>query len=180
MSSNMLALVYPVIFVPGCIQYLLLFPRFIEMIQNLGEKATLVDVYVNMGSIYLSMQDLSKATHCGEQAMDLLAEFTMEAETEIKGCALRLLGDTALAMGNIDEAKIQYRQAELIFDATDNRLERGRLMMSLARLAVLQSNHMLAKSCLVLAQKLFEQLGARLDMQKLDMLKKDLTFGNKD
>jgi hypothetical protein len=37
MSSNMLALVYPVIFVPGCIQYLLLFPRFIEMILLFAE-----------------------------------------------------------------------------------------------------------------------------------------------
>jgi tetratricopeptide (TPR) repeat protein len=146
------------------------------LLKNLSEKATLVDVYVNRGSIYLGMYDLPKAVHCAKQAMELLTDFTMDADTEIKGTALRLLGDIALAMHNIDEAKNQYRQAELIFDATGNRLERGRLMISMARLAVLQSDPILVKSYLALAQKLFEQLGARLDVQKLDGLKKNLAL----
>jgi adenylate cyclase len=118
------------------------------LLKSLGEKATLVDVFVNIGSIYLGLRDLPNATQCGEQAMTLLAEFTAEAETEIKGCALRLLGDIAFAMHQLDEAQKQYRQAELIFDTTSNRLERGRLMMSKARLVSLQSNHTLAKSYL--------------------------------
>jgi hypothetical protein len=123
---------------------------------------------------------LPKADDCGEKAINLLAEFAMDTETEIKGCALRLQGDIALTRHNVDEAKNRYQQAELIFNATDNRLERGRLMMSMARLAVLQSNEILAKSYLMLAQKLFEQLGARLDLQKLDLLNKELALESKD
>jgi tetratricopeptide (TPR) repeat protein len=133
-------------------------------------------VFVNIGSIYLGLRDLPNATQCGEQAMTLLAEFTAEAETEIKGCALRLLGDIAFAMHQLDEAQKQYRQAELIFDTTSNRLERGRLMMSKARLVSLQSNHTLAKSYLMQAGKLFTQLGARLDLHKLETLKKELAL----
>ena len=150
-----------------------------SLLKNLGEKATLVDVFINMGSIYLGMGDLPQATLCGEQAMTLLAEFTAESETEIKGCALRLLGDIALALHNIDDALNRYRQAEVIFDATDNRLERGRLMMSKARLATLQSNRTLAKSHLMLAYKLFNKLGARLDLQKLEILTRDLSAKQK-
>jgi adenylate cyclase len=162
---------------PVALEYSL---RSEALLKNLGEKATLVDVFVNMGGIYLGLHDLPKATHCGEQAMILLAEFTAEAETEIKGCALRLLGDIALAMHHMDEAQNQYRQAELIFNATDNRLERGRLMMSKARLVSLQSNHTLVKSYLMQAQKLFTQLGARLDLRKLETLKKDLAAVQKN
>ncbi len=149
------------------------------LFKSLGEKANLVDVYVNLGVIYLGLQDLPKAAYYGEQALALLAEFSAETETEVKGCALRLLGDVALAVRDTDKAKKLYHEAELIFDAVGNRLERGRLLMSLARLAAAQSNRMLAKSCLMLAQKLFEQLGARLDLHKLDALKKDLALGRK-
>lgn len=146
------------------------------LLESLGEKATLGDVFVNMGSIYLGMKDLVNATHYGEQALN---EFSADDETEVKGCALRLLGDTALGMQDFETAKKLYRQAEVIFETGGNRLERGRLLMSLARLATLQSNQMLSKSCLTLAQKTFEQLGARLDLHKVNVLKKELVAKRK-
>jgi hypothetical protein len=49
--------------------------------------------------------------------------------------------------------------------------------MSLARLAALKSNRMLAKSSLLLSQKIFEELGARIDLQKLEKLKNELATG---
>jgi len=142
--------------------------------KKLDEKTTLVDVYVNLGNIYLGLHDLEKATQYGEQALELYDEFTADAESEIKGCALRLLGDIALVMENYDEAEKQYRQAELIFDTADNHLEVGRLLMSMTRLALLTSNHEVSKSYILRAQMLFEQLGARLDLHKLDALKTDI------
>jgi tetratricopeptide (TPR) repeat protein len=151
-----------------------------ELFKNLGEKANLVDVYVNRGVVYLGLHDLQKASNCGEQALVLLAEFAADTEPEVKGCALRLLGDIALAASDLEAAQRQYQQAELIFETIGNRLERGRLLMSLARLAALQSNRMLSKSCLMLAQKLFEQLDARLDLSKLDLLKRNLVHRQKD
>jgi tetratricopeptide (TPR) repeat protein len=148
------------------------------LFKNLGEKSNLVDVYVNLGVVYLEQGDLEQATHCGEKALALLAEFSTDNdETEVKGSALRLLGDAALAARELESAQKLYRQAEQIFEAVGNRLERGRLLISLARLSWLQSNRMLSKSCLMLAQKLFEQLGARLDLQKLEVLKKSLGPG---
>jgi flagellin-specific chaperone FliS len=92
---------------------------------------------------------------------------------------LRLLGDAALAADDLDAAQKHYRQAELIFDAIGNRLECGRLLMSLARLAALQANRKLTNSHLTQAQELFEQLGARLDLRKLDALKKNLAHWHK-
>lgn len=144
------------------------------LFKSLGEKANLVDVYVNLGVIYLELQDLPKAAHYGERALALLNEFAAEAETEVKGCALRLVGDVALAADDADKAEKLYHQAELIFEAVGNRLEHGRLMISMARLAAAQSNQVLAKSRLALARSLFEQLGARLELHRLDVLKEDL------
>ena len=157
---------------PEALEYSL---RSEAIFKSLGEKANLVDVYVNLGVIYLGMRDLQKATSYAEQALALLAEFAAESEPEVKGCALRLLGDAALAAYHLDAAQKHYQQAELIFDAIGNRLEHGRLLMSLARLAALQSNRKLSKSSLMQAQKLFEQLGARLDLRKLDALKDNLS-----
>lgn len=145
-----------------------------ELFKSLGEKATLIDVYVNLGNIQLGMQDLTKAADYGKQALELLDEFTAEAKTEIKGCALCLLGDIALTMHIPNEAKEHYQQAEVIFDTVGNHLEHGRVLMSQARLAALESDHKLAKTCLMMAQKLFEELGARLDLRKLEALKKEL------
>ncbi len=149
------------------------------LFKNINEKANLVDVYVNRGVIYLGLNDLSKATDYGEQALALLAEFASDRETEAKGCALRLLGDVALTLHDLDKASKRYRQAALIFDLLDNPLERGRLLMSIARLADVQSNVAQAKSCRALARKLFEQLGARLDLRKLDAAKRNSLIGRK-
>lgn len=138
--------------------------------QNLGEKASLVDVYVNLGVIFLGLQDMQKAAHYGEQALVLLAEFAEETETEVKGCAQRLLGDIALAMHNHGKAKKLYAEAELIFKTVGNRLEHGRLLISIAGMAIIDSNRPFAKVNLMLAQNIFRDLGARLDLHKVNAL----------
>jgi tetratricopeptide (TPR) repeat protein len=141
------------------------------LFKSLGEKANLVDVYVNLGVIYLGLRDLVSASRCGEQALTLLDEFASGSETEVRGCALRLLGDVALVVHDIEASKKFYHEAEVIFEQVGNRLERGRLLMSVARMAMVESNRPLASSCLSLAKKLFEQLGARLDLRRLAMLR---------
>jgi predicted ATPase/class 3 adenylate cyclase len=147
-----------------------------ELFQSLGDKEYLVDIYVNLGNIYLGMRDIEKASLYGQRALDLMSELAEDSQTEDKGRALRLLGDVALGSSNIPAAKKLYREAEVLFEASGNRLERGRLLVSLARLAAAESNRMLAQSCLLLARKLLEQLGARLDLQKLEIIKMQLAL----
>jgi tetratricopeptide (TPR) repeat protein len=146
------------------------------LLKNIGEKENLVDVYVNMGVIYMGLHDLSKAADYAEQALALFIEFAAESETEVKGCVLRLLGDVDLALHNTDRASERYREAERILDAVGNRLEQGRLLVSMAKLAAAQSNQVLAAARMASAWELFEQLGARLDLLKLETLKKDLAL----
>ncbi len=141
-----------------------------QLIKDLGDEEYLVDVYINLGSIHLGMRDLPKAAEYAQQALKLLQELAVEAQTEEKGRVLRLLGDIALATGDFARAKEHYQLAEAVFEAVSNRLERGRLMVSLSRLASAQSNRLLAKSCLMLARKIFEELGARLDLLKLETI----------
>ncbi len=144
-----------------------------DLFKTLGEKATLGEVYANLGVISLGLGNLPDASHYGELAIFLLDE----DETEVKGSALRLLGDIALAKHEPNAAQSHYRQAEIIFEAIGNRLERGRLLMSQARLAIMQSNRMLAKSYLMFAHNTFKELGARLDLQKLEKLQNEFAAG---
>ncbi|MCX6080648.1 MAG: tetratricopeptide repeat protein [Chloroflexi bacterium] len=138
-----------------------------------GDGEYLVDVYVNLGIIYLAKNDLAKASQYAQTGLDLLKELAAEEQTEDKGRNLRLLGDIALVSMDYPRARDFYQQAEEIFTADGNRLERGRLLVSLSRLAKAQSNFKLAQSCRLLAQKLFEELGARLDLLKLQALKEE-------
>jgi tetratricopeptide (TPR) repeat protein len=143
--------------------------------KSLGEKVSLAEVYVNLGVIHLGLVDLQKAFYYGEESLALLSELAEEAETEVKGCALRLLGDVSLGLHNTDKAKKYYAEAEIIFKAGGNRLEQGRLKVSMARLAIALSNRMLAKTSLMLAQGLFTEVGARLELQNTNALLDDLS-----
>jgi len=145
-----------------------------ELIKNLGEEEYLVDVYLNLGSIYLGIHDLSEACRYVQQALDLIQKLSPGTQTEDKGRGLRILGDISLEAGDPERSKEFFNQAETVFNAVANRLERGRLMVSLSRLAKSQDNILLAKSCLMLAHKMFEELGARLDLGRLEELKKNL------
>jgi class 3 adenylate cyclase/tetratricopeptide (TPR) repeat protein len=142
--------------------------------KSLGEKADLADVYVNQGVIYLGLREPQKAAHCAEQALALLAEFAPNQEIDVKATALRLLGDTHLAARDIESAQELYQQAERIFASSGNRLELGRLQVRLARLAALQPNREVTLVCISKAKDLFQQLGARLDLQKLETFSRDL------
>ena len=145
-----------------------------ELIKNLGEEEYLVDVFLNLGSVYLGIHDLANGTRYVQQALDLIQRLSPGTQTEDKGRGLRILGDIALESGNQILAQELFNQAEMVFNEVANRLERGRLMVSSSRLAKAHTNQLLAKSCLMQAQKIFEELGARLDLVKLEELKKNL------
>ena len=142
-----------------------------QLFKNLDDEEYLVEVYVNLGTIYLGNRDLVGATRYAQMALDLLGKMEDDEVSQDKGRALRLLGDIALQSADYSHAKEYFQQAETIFEASGNKLERGRLLTSMARMAQAQSNRMLSKSCLMLAKKIFEELGARLDLLKLETLK---------
>ena len=136
-----------------------------------GDGEYLVDVYVNLGNIHLELGDLPKARQYAQHGFELVQGLAAEAQTEDRGRNLRLLGDIAQAFGEFQSASQLYQQAEEIFTADANRLERGRLLVSLSNLASAQANLKMAKTCRLLARKLFEDLGAQLDLRKLEALK---------
>jgi tetratricopeptide (TPR) repeat protein len=156
---------------PSALQYEL---RSESLFMNLGEKVNLVDVNVNLGLIYLGLKELGKAAKCGQQAITLLGEVAEDTEIESRGCALRLLGDVALAAGNLDESAKMYTQSAQILDLIGNRIERGRLWVSQANLAQARSARAEAESCLAQAGELFKQLGARLELRRVQSLQAKL------
>ena len=153
---------------PRALEYSLNSEKFLE---NLGDAEFLVDVYVNLATIYLGMRDLKKATSSSEQALSLRQSLTGDVQTEDKGRALLILGDVAQYSGDYQGARAFYLQAERVFKDLGNHLESGRLLISLAHLAFAESKPTLARECLAEAQSLFEQLGAQMDLRKLNSLR---------
>ena len=141
------------------------------LLSSLGDEDFVVDVSVNLSAIYLGMQEFKKSSEYAEQALSLRQRLTGNEQTEDKGRALIVLGDIAQRMGDYQSAKSYYLQADKTFKVVGNHLESGRLLVSMARLAIAESKPILAKECIAEAQVLFEQLGARLDLRKLQTMK---------
>ncbi len=142
-----------------------------RLLRSLGDEDFVVDVSVNLSAIYLGTQEFKKSSEYAEQALSLRQRLTGDEQTEDKGRALVVLGDISQKMGNYQNAKSYYLQADKTFKVVGNHLESGRLLAAMARLAVAESKPILAKECIAEAQVLFEQLGASLDLQKLETMK---------
>ena len=129
-----------------------------------------MDVSVNLSAIFLGMHDFTKASQYAEQALSLRQRLAGDEQTEDKGRALVVLGDIAQGIGDYQNARSYYLQADKTFKVVGNHLESGRLLAAMARLAIAESKPILAKECINEAKVLFEQLGASLDLRKLQTM----------
>lgn len=140
-----------------------------ELFKNIGDEEFLVDVYMNLAAIHLGTGELAAAQEFAMYAQECLLKVAGDEPTEEKGRILRLLGEIALTGADYNTAVGFFRQAEPIFAST-NQLERARLLVSLSRLARALANVELVRSLRSMARVIFLKLGAKLDLQKLDVL----------
>lgn len=105
--------------------------------------------------------ELLEAAAQGQQALSLARELAMRGE---EGCSLRVLGEIALAQGQLDLAQERLDQSVTILEEVKDEYERARSQLALARLYAAQKQSQAALNVLGLCKTTFERLGADLDL----------------
>lgn len=116
----------------------------------------------------LAAGDLTEAAQRGTEALRWARELRIQVE---QGCALRVLGETALTQKKGMEAVQLLAQSQTLLEAAGERYELARTQLALARarLAVQQRTEALA--LLAACEQTFVQLEAQLDLQVVRTLR---------
>ncbi len=137
----------------------------------------LVDLYASMGEAWLGLGRPAEARQAGEMGKRLVDEAHQNASGDNekialpeRGRILRLLGNVALAQGDLEGAAQLLKESASHFTALGNQLELGRSLVSLAALAQKRSDRTAARLHLNEARLIFRHLGAKLDLQSVDNL----------
>lgn len=147
--------------------------RSLETFREIGAQDHLVDVYTYIGLANLGMNNLEEARRWGEDALGLFRHVStgrLPGQAEDHGRAMRLLGEVMRRIGNFPYAETLLSQSSATFQTVGNQLEQGRSMVALARLAKDKGNPASARLMVHEAQLIFEQLGAKNDLKKLESL----------
>lgn len=147
--------------------------RSLQTFKDIGVADHLVDVYTNMGLAHLGLDEWDAAQACGQEALSLFDQAhagKASAPTDDRARALRLLSEVARLRGDLGEAERLLKESAAIFSANGNQLEQGRSSVAQAMLAVSLGNHANARVWLNEARLIFRQLGAELDLHRLETL----------
>ncbi len=138
--------------------------------QEIGVKDELVELYTYMGMACLGQGNIGFAEHWGQEALNLfdqLGKGKSPRRIEDQGRALRLLGDTSAWRGEWALARQYYEQSMAAYRSVNNPLEYGRSLADLAHLAQ-HFDDLNSSALLKEARQIFTQLGAALDLQKIN------------
>lgn len=146
--------------------------RALETFREIGAQDHLVDVYTYNGLAYLGMGNLEESRRWGEDALGLFRHVStgrLPGQAEDHGRAMRLLGEVMRRIGNFPYAETLLSESAATFQTVGNQLEQGRSLVALARLAKDKGNPASARLMMNEAQLIFEQLGAKNDLKKLEV-----------
>jgi len=138
--------------------------------RELGKEDELVELFVYMGMAWLMKGDIEQAKGWGQQALDLfdqLGKGKSPRRIEDQGRAFRLLGDVYRRLGELAEARQFYEQSLAAYRSVNNQVETARSVFALAHLAS-HFEDLDQAALLAEARQVFTQLGAVLDLNKLD------------
>jgi predicted ATPase len=144
-----------------------------QIFVEIGARDELVDVYTLSAMAYLGLGSLKEARLWAQNTADLLPKDkagALSVHTDEGGRALRLLGEVSRLSGEFTRAEKLLDQSVQLFSRMGYILEQARTMMSQARLAADLGDQSQARVVLNEARLMFDQLGAKLDLQKLEIL----------
>lgn len=147
--------------------------RSLETFREIGAQDHLVDIYTYNGLAYLGMGNLEEARKWGEDALGLFRHVStgrLPGQAEDHGRAMRLLGEVMRRIGNFPYAETLLSESAATFQAVGNQLEQGRSLVAIAYLAKDKGNPASARLMMNEARLIFQQLGARNDLKKLEAL----------
>jgi adenylate cyclase len=139
-------------------QYLLLSETNFASVQA---RDYLPELYRHFAEVSLIANDTMAAESQGQQALALARELAMRGE---EGTSLRVLGDIARALGDLDRAELYLHESLAILDDVGDAYEAARSRLSLAHIYVQQDQAEQAATVLDQCIAVFEPLDARLDL----------------
>jgi tetratricopeptide (TPR) repeat protein len=121
--------------------------------------------------VALQENNLKEAKQKGEKSFHLAHELNMRGE---KGISLRVLGDISIRSEHIILAKEQLTESVVLLHETGDEYEWARAQVVFARLCIVEKDFVGADERLELATAVFKKLEARLDLEAIETLKRNL------
>lgn len=151
----------------------------LQTFQEIGAKDELADVYNNISQAWLGLHDLEQAEKWAEKALLLLKEKDNGGTlsiTDDRGRALRLLGEIAYLHGIYPRAEKLLKESRSVFITINDQLEEGRTIVSMAHLQAARKDKAGSRILLNEARVIFRQLGAQLDLKRLNQPVRESLF----
>jgi predicted ATPase/class 3 adenylate cyclase len=143
----------------------------LHVFTEIGAQDNLLDVYSSFGEAWLSLGNLQEVeSHC-KTALKLLGDDKGPADNIGYGRVLRLMGDLARKNKDWETATRLFKQSIDHFSRYGHQLELGRTLVSLARLDWDCHNPTGFRLHLNEAYLIFQQLGAKLDLDNVEGLR---------
>ena len=150
----------------------------IEIFGNLEMQPLLAEACISYGLACLGKQEMDQAKSWGEKAWKIFQQTgtqQLAVASGGRGRALRLLGDVARLRGDYSTAENVLIESSEIFEKFDHSLEQARTYLSRASLAVERGDQTQARVHLNEARMIFQQLGAKSDLCKLEALAQEIS-----
>jgi class 3 adenylate cyclase/tetratricopeptide (TPR) repeat protein len=140
--------------------------------QQAGARASvdLSDLYVLQGDLCLAQGQVDAAAQWAERSHELLQDATgrESGESDEWGRYERLMGRVALERGDLDAAELYLERSAVALEKSSSWLESGRVVYWLALLSFKRRQLDKAREELLLAQQVFYQLKATVDLQRVE------------
>ncbi len=138
---------------------------------DIGALDEIIDVFTNLGLATLGMGNIDEAERWAWEARNSFGQTEteiLESPTDDRGRALRLLGDISLLKNDHEKAREYYQKCQRIFEILNDRLEQARTTLAMGLLAKNCNDPECAQTLFDDARRAFKQLGANLDLNKLE------------
>ncbi len=146
--------------------------RALKEFEEIHAQENLVDVYASIGEAWIGLGYPKEARQAGETGLNLLQD-THESNAQAMpewGRIRRLLGNVARIQGDFENANQMLKESVATFTRLSNQLELGRTLVALALLAQSRQDRTGFRLYLNEARLIFQQLGARLDLQTVSQI----------
>ncbi len=145
--------------------------KSLKIFEDIGVVVHVADLNTNLGEAWLGLGDFEKAESFGNVAINKFSELDTGnpgAQSEEHARSLRLLGRVALEKSQYNQAIQILKQSQQIFESVGNSLEQARTMVDLSRATSKKGDHPSARIMLYEARLIFEQYGAKQDLDQIN------------
>ena len=139
-----------------------------QVFDEIGVTEHRIYLEIYSGNAWLGLGDLPKANDCTQNALLLLSQTGSLGPSEERAYSLRLWAQVQRAQGaRLESVAETLRQSMAMFSAVGNQAERARTQVILTGVLRDLGDTAAAADLLSDARQVFEQLGARMDLDRL-------------